>query len=123
MHTITGHTDWNIAASPNGSKIVSGGSVANIKIWDATNGSLIHILKGHAHAIWSLAFSPDGSKIVSGSQDETIKIWNINDFLLTHTLKDHTKPVFSVAFSPDGSKLYPVVKMKLLKYGMHIMVY
>jgi WD40 repeat protein len=65
--------------SPDGKRLVTGGSDKTIKVWDAENGHELLTLKGHAGWVTSLAVSADGKRIVSassfgGSGDETIRV-------------------------------------------------
>ena len=61
--------------SPDGKWIVSASSDKSVRIWNAQNGQLLHVLKGHTDSIKSASFSPDGRWIVSASFDKTICIW------------------------------------------------
>ncbi len=104
---LTGHTAqvYSVAFSPDGKRIVSGGSDKTIKLWDAQTGSEIRTLQGHAAQVYSVAFSPDGKQIVSGSSDKTIKLWNAQTGSEIRTLQGHTDWVLSVAFHPDGKRI------------------
>ena len=46
------------------------------RIWDATTGRELTVLRGHTDAVRSAAFSPDGKRIVTASEDETARIWD-----------------------------------------------
>ena len=74
-----GHTGYinSVAFSPDGTKIVSGGSDCTVRVWDIKTGLQIGApLTGHTGWVKSVAFSPDGTKIVSGSRDKAIRIWD-----------------------------------------------
>ena len=84
-HTLSHHSHHSpaqhvqqviqVAFSPNGQMLVSGGYDAIVKLWDLQTGECISILAGHHNWIRSVLFTPDGQTIVSGSQDQTIKLW------------------------------------------------
>ena len=113
---------YSVAISPDGKKIVSGGtrvsmisspdkgktlvsrSVGNntIKVWDLMTGEQINTFKGHSNSVDSVAISPDAQTLVSGSSDKTIKVWNFQTGQLLCSLKGHSWIVTSVAISPNG---------------------
>ena len=64
--------------SPDGERIVSGGSDNTLKVWDAQTGQETLTLKGHSSVVRSVSFSTDGKRIVSGSHDKTVKVWDIS---------------------------------------------
>ena len=49
-----------------------------MKIWNLTNGSLIHTLYGHAKSVTRLAFETSNNYLASRSED-SIKIWNLTN--------------------------------------------
>jgi len=46
-----------------------------VKVWDATTGTVLHTLPGHAAGIYGVAFSPDGTRIATASSDGTARIY------------------------------------------------
>ena len=98
---------YGLAFSPDGARIVSGGTDNVLRLWDARSGALIgEPLKGHTDSVNSVAFSPDGARIVSGSQDNTLRLWDARSGApIGEPLKGHTGFVNSVAFSPDGARV------------------
>ena len=93
-----------IAVSPSGERIVSGSKDKLVRVWDASTGDELEVLKGHEDWVESVAFSPDGKQIVSGSKDKSVRLWNAltGDEL---NVLNHKHPVTSVAFSPDGEQI------------------
>ena len=65
---------YAVAVSPDGKQIVSGSHDRLVRIWDASTGNELKVLKGHTGNVNSVAFSPDGKKIVSGSDDESVRV-------------------------------------------------
>ncbi|KAE8154321.1 quinon protein alcohol dehydrogenase-like superfamily [Aspergillus avenaceus] len=90
--------DWSVASGS------GDGTVNNVQVWDADDGTVSGILQEHTDRVFSVAFSQDGKFIVSGSGDKSVKIWDTNtqDWSCIHTL-NHGGRVRSVAFSPDGN--------------------
>ena len=92
-----------VAVSLSGKQIVTGSRDQLVRVWDASTGDELRVLKGHTYTVISVAFSPDGKQIVSGSNDKSVRIW---DLLTGDEMKvlGHTDRVSSVAFSPDGKQ-------------------
>ncbi len=110
-----------------GSKVVSGGSDALIKIWDIKTGTQIGSdFIGHVDKVNAVIFNPDGSKIVSSSSDNTIKIWDVKTGKhISSASTNHGDEVCSIIFSADGSKIISsgsdnTIKIWDVKTGKHI---
>src|SRR5437870_12747372 len=78
FNTLRGHLGWvnSVAFSPDGQRIVTGGSDQTAKVWEAASGRQLLQLKGHSAEISSVAFSPDGQRIVTGRGDVAEKGWD-----------------------------------------------
>ena len=61
--------------SPDGQRIVTGGSDGTARVWDATTGEELLALKGHSGRVYSV-FSADGQRIATTSEDRTAKVWD-----------------------------------------------
>jgi len=93
--------------SPVGTKVVTTGDYFNriVSLWEAENGQLIKVLKGHEATIYHAAFSPDGQRLVTASEDKTARLWNINSGELLFILQGHDSSVHHAVFSPDGQRV------------------
>jgi len=85
--------------------IIAVGSTHGIIILDATTGSQIAILSGHAEPVFSLAFSSDGTLLVSGSYDGIIKLWDMQTGGVVKTFCGYTEPVYSISISVDHTTI------------------
>lgn len=96
----------SLAWSPDGSALASGNvGEADIKLWNAEDGTLSRQLVGHTGFVTCLAWSPDGRIIASGAMDNTIRLWDAETGKQTNVLEGHTALVLSVSFSPDSGLL------------------
>lgn len=94
-----------IAFSPDGERIVTGGSDSTAKVWDASDGHLVLDLRGHTDRITSICYSPDGIHIASASEDGTARQWDAATGDQVLVLRRHSGAVRGVAYSPDSMKL------------------
>ncbi|MGH3875118.1 MAG: NACHT domain-containing protein, partial [Pseudonocardiaceae bacterium] len=92
LRPLTGHTGTvlSVAYSPDGTRLLTGGDDASVRIWDATTGTPIHHLTGHTGAVWSVAYSPDGTRLLTGSDDASVRIWDATTGTPLHHLTGHT---------------------------------
>jgi eukaryotic-like serine/threonine-protein kinase len=99
----------NMAFSPDGRRLVTGGERNTIKIWDVEKSDESPAtLEGHSGEVYTIAVSSDDKgrwMIASGGEDSTVKVWDGRTGKLLHTFRGHTGLVSSVAFSPDARLL------------------
>jgi WD40 repeat protein len=55
---------------------VSGSDDKTVRVWDASTGAELNVLRGHTDSVNSVAISRDGMRIVSGSDDKTVRVWD-----------------------------------------------
>jgi RNA polymerase sigma factor (sigma-70 family) len=96
----------SFALSPDGTIAASGG-LGEIRLWDAANGKLRRIFRGHSAWVFALGFSADGARLVSaGSEDNDHKggkliVWDLAAGKPLTTVP-HPGWVRSAALTPDG---------------------
>jgi WD40 repeat protein/thiol-disulfide isomerase/thioredoxin len=96
---------FSLTASPDGTRLASGGRDGTVRIWDALTGAQLGSWAGHSSGVKHVAFSPDGKWLASGSLDRTVRVWEAKTGRTSRTLVGHTQGVNWVVFSPDSQRL------------------
>ena len=94
----------NAIIQPRRRAIVTASWDTTARIWDATTGKEITILRGREDMVNSTAFSTDGARIVTAS-DKTARIWDAATGKEITVLRGHEDTVNSTAFSTDGARI------------------
>ncbi len=90
-----------IAAHPDGTWLASGGSGAQIQLWNAA-GQMVKTLEGHTASLLKVAFHPDGKLLASGSFNGEVKLWDIDSGRCLHTLLKNQTWIQALDFSCHG---------------------
>ena len=117
IRTLTGHGVAVVACglSGDGSRIVSMGHDAKLKIWDSETGEELQTLSGHKIMGNSCAISANGSVVVSTTWDGVLKIWEAETGQERFSVKAHVSQIFGCAISADGRTIVTASKDKTLK--------
>jgi WD40 repeat protein len=101
VRTLTADTFTlqNMAFSPDGSLLVTGGLDGTVWLWDPAAGQHLRILEGHTGPVEALAFSPDGRLLASAGLYGDVRLWDPGTGQHLHALEGEVK---ALAFSPDG---------------------
>ena len=104
----------SLAASPDGTRLVSGGLDGVARVWDVTAGTpgeegLLQELQESDAVPVAVAFHPAGRRVLTGSMDggttgKGARVWNIDTGALERTFELWSYPFRALAFSPDGSR-------------------
>ncbi|KAF9475687.1 hypothetical protein BDN70DRAFT_813655 [Pholiota conissans] len=109
LMTITIGSDVNaVAISSDNKHIVSGSRDHTIRVWDASTGEELKVLKGHSSSVSSVAFSSDNNDnkwIVSGSYDKTVRVWDASMGEESKALEGHNSLVSTFTFSSDNKQI------------------
>lgn len=107
---FVGHTDdvLDIVFSPDAALIATSSKDDTVRVWDATNGTLLQTLTPHTDWVVMVRFSPAGDKLISASRDGTARVWNTSTWLeLSYSPITHPGGLLldinTAEFSPDGT--------------------
>jgi WD40 repeat protein len=96
---------WSVSFSPDGRRIVAGGSNRNGYIFDVNTGKVLQEMKGHAQAIWAAVFTADGKQALTGSWDHSIRVWEAATGKQIRAFNGVRDSVRCMALAPDGKLL------------------
>ncbi|KAF1943408.1 WD40 repeat-like protein [Clathrospora elynae] len=98
-----------IDIDPSGTLFASASQDRTVKIYSATEGEAIGVLRGHRRGVWTVKFAPKNSQvpnsgnkglIATGSGDKTVKIWSLVDYSCLLTLEGHSNSVLKLTWLP-----------------------
>jgi intraflagellar transport protein 122 len=93
---------WGIAYKPDGTQIIV--AVGNrVLVYDATDGDLVHSLKGHKDSVFCVAYSKHGKKFASGGADKQVIIWTSKaEGILKY---NHNESIQCLSYNPVTQQL------------------
>jgi WD40 repeat protein len=106
LGVLKGHTGavLSLDFSPDGDRLVSGGTDDIAIVWDVRTKTPLHRLSGHQGDVNAARFTADSSAVVTASDDDTLKVWRVDDGTLLKTMTGHTDKVVALAVSiRDGT--------------------
>jgi WD40 repeat protein/DNA-binding SARP family transcriptional activator len=107
IFTIQNPSTANVAYSPNGRLLATGGTAGgneqdDVLLWDARTGALVRRLSGHTDDIDSVEFNFDGSRLVTAADDSTVIEWDARTGRRLLTVPGTPGDALQASFSPDG---------------------
>jgi WD40 repeat protein len=102
-----------MAYSPDGRRLVGGGTSRNVKVWRTSDGTALFTLN-HAHQVTKVVIAPDSSTVATATCQTTVNdecsqggiwLWDLSTGRLINRLTGFPDVVESVAFSAEGSSL------------------
>ncbi len=107
----------SVALSPDGRRLLSGGTDRKICVWDTKSGKQLLSLSASGE-VNSVAFSPDGREIVSGASNGMLTVWQADTGRRLAQVKAHATGGLSmsehgafdgvahIAITPDGKRIF-----------------
>jgi WD40 repeat protein len=65
--------------TPDGRRILTGGTDNTLKVWDVRSGKCERVLAGHSGPVMACVITPDCGLAISVSKDRTVRMWNIQE--------------------------------------------
>ena len=103
----------SVAFSPDGRHVLTASRDAYARIWDATTGRPLIMLR-HNDRMNSARYSRDGRRIVTASSDGTARIWDATNGTELVALAHKSKVIWA-EFSPDGGGAVTVSGDKVVR--------
>jgi WD40 repeat protein len=99
------HQGWvrSVAMSPDGTRAISGGDDATVRVWDLENRRPLFCLDGHEGAVMAVGLAADGRRAVSGGWDGMLHFWDISLGRPLRVLKGNWTAIKCLALAADGS--------------------
>ncbi|HUQ69453.1 MAG TPA: WD40 repeat domain-containing protein, partial [Planctomycetaceae bacterium] len=97
----------DLAFSPDGSRLATGGRDALIRVYSFPTGREEFTLNGHQLSVTSVSFSPDGEHLASAGQEGDMHVWSVRQRRRLFTLHGHSGTVWDLKYAetPDGVRL------------------
>lgn len=93
------------AFSADGTKVVTCSGDLTARVWEASTGREIAVLRGHTARLADASFSPNGRLVVTSSADKTARVWEAETGRLLIVFENHADLVSGASFSPDGKRV------------------
>lgn len=94
-----------MAFSPNGRLLASSASDRTIRLWDASSGAAVRVLRVPGADAGEVAWTPDGKGLVASTRDRAIHLWSLEQPDPVKTLARLQMGGYGLAISADGKRI------------------
>ena len=118
IQTLKGHKRAinDLALSPNGNLLVSGGADKVFAVWNTATGTPHLVSDLHKSSVLAVAISSDGKLALSGSVDKTAILWDVVEKKPLQLLDGAAGDVTAVAFDAGGASVWTASKDKTVVF-------
>jgi serine/threonine protein kinase len=110
---IPGVIENAVSICPSGREMATAGSDGAVRLWDCTNGELLHSFTkplkvfgvGHQGQATAIVFSGDSQFLFSGGTDSQVIRWDLTDYRNSRRLPGLGWATSALLLSPDGKTL------------------
>lgn len=95
---------YDLAFSPDGSRLVSAAGDARAFIWDVSAGVITHRLDGHDDSVNRAIFAGNAA-VITGSLDGTVRLWSANDGKEIEAIGNKGSRIMALAVTGDATRL------------------
>ncbi|MFO0845522.1 MAG: protein kinase [Gemmataceae bacterium] len=94
-----------VAVAPDGATLAAALGNWMVQLRRATDGQVLHTLKGYRHPVLGVAFAAGGSRLATGGWDRTVRLWDVAAGEPLLPPAGHTGELYHVCASPDGQTI------------------